>query len=162
MSRTYMTVKEREQAKAMLGVTPYVFVYGTLKSSYGNNRVLEAAEFIGEDSTTDGWLLGQAGIPYAFSPAIVPDEYKKLLRPIRGEIWKVDDYLTCLRLDALEGYDPDPQHAHYWRRVVQTKTYKLACWIYTQENFKHAYRMNAAGLTDKGEWIWSRNSIQVA
>ncbi len=147
---------EKERAKSMLAVTPYVFVYGTLKKAYNNNRLLKDAEFIGEDSTTDGWLLGSAGIPYAFPPGVVPDQYKELLRPIRGEVYYVLDDWTAADLDALEGYDEDPRYAHYWRRVVKTEG-GYDCWIYTQENFDRASRLNACNLTDKGEWIWSRN-----
>lgn len=157
MSRTFLDRGERSQAKSMLGVTPYVFVYGTLKKGYHNNRVLREASFVGEDSTTDGWLLGCGGIPYAFPSAVVPKEYHDLLRPIRGEIYQVYDHHTALDLDGLEGWAPDPKHAHYWRRVVKTKKYGLSCWIYTREHFGTAHRLNACNLTEQGEWTWSRN-----
>lgn len=157
MSRVYLDRGEREQAKRMLEVTPFVFVYGTLKKGHGNNALLSTSDFVGEDATTDGWLLGSRGCPYAFPSAVVPEKYKELLRPIKGEIYRVLDPQTAITLDCLEGWHPDPDHAHYWRRIVTTKVYKLSCWIYTREHFATASYCNACNLTEQGEWVWSRN-----
>ncbi len=160
MPREYLDRKEKADSQAFLDVTPYVFVYGTLKRAYSNNTLLTHAEFIGEDTTKDKWLLGQTGIPYAFPSAVVPEEYKHLLRPIRGEVYRIYDLATPLWLDSLEGYHPDKDHAFYWRRVVETQEHDKSCWIYTIENFSKATRCEAPELTDKGEWIWSRKSTR--
>ena len=155
--RNSWTEKKLQLAEDMLEKTPFVFVYGTLKQGYGNNRLLHEAEFIGADTTSEDWLLGDAGCPYAFPPDVVPKEFKELLHPIRGEVYRVQDKHTACSLDSLEGYTGDKDHSHYFRRVIETKIFKVDAWIYTSEHFGRAYHCDAPNLTDQGEWQWSRN-----
>lgn len=150
-------MSREEWARDMMEVTPYVFVYGTLKRGYGNNSLLRAAEFIGEDTTREGWLLGNVGVPYAFPPAVVPDTYKNLLHPIRGEVYKLTAISQAIQLDYLEGYRPDIEGAHYFRRVIEPENLNEPCWIYTSEHFGRAHTCSACELNDQGEWVWSRD-----
>lgn len=76
-----------------------LFVYGTLKSKYGNNRLLQGATFLGEAVTVKEYFLGSGGIPYAIPNA--PDGKKML--PIMGEVWEINEE-HLRRCDNLEGH----------------------------------------------------------
>lgn len=80
-----------------------VFVYGTLKSGYGNNRILVqgGATLVEENKTLPGYRLWDCGFPVAQE-----DEDSQ----ITGEIWDIGNpekedrsRITLERLDALEG-----------------------------------------------------------
>lgn len=72
-----------------------VFVYGTLKSGHGNNRLLGNSPKLGDVMTAKNFRMYTNG---AF-PMIVPDRsgYK-----ITGELYEADDF-TMEILDQLEG-----------------------------------------------------------
>lgn len=71
-----------------------VFVYGTLKSGYGNNRLLSTSEFVGDHIVT-GYKLFNTGFPVATPSA----EHS-----VKGEIWDIGNDTDVLRrLDGLEG-----------------------------------------------------------
>ena len=77
-----------------------VFVYGTLKRGYGNNRLLDNSTFVENAVLKDHsaiYSFGTGGFPVAF-----PAEGKNLT----GEIWDISGphkKETLRRLDALEG-----------------------------------------------------------
>jgi len=73
-----------------------VFVYGTLKTDYGNNRLLEGAEYLGED-IVDGYKMFYSYGVGTF-PVITEADGK-----IKGEVWKIDPNRHLRDLDALEG-----------------------------------------------------------
>jgi gamma-glutamylaminecyclotransferase len=73
-----------------------VFVYGTLKKGWGNNRLMVEgnAKFLGPAVTMDSFKLYGMGVPF--------------MRPggddvVAGEVYEVDD-ATLARLDRLEGH----------------------------------------------------------
>lgn len=71
-----------------------VFVYGTLKEGYGNNRLLTGHTKVG-DFIVQNYKLYDCGFPVAW-----PSEGEF----ITGEIWDIhDSQETLLRLDRLEG-----------------------------------------------------------
>lgn len=76
-----------------------LFCYGTLKSKYGNNRLLQGATFLGEAVTIKKYFLGSGGIPFAMTSA--PEGGEML--PIMGEVWEIDDE-HLRRCDNLEGH----------------------------------------------------------
>jgi gamma-glutamylcyclotransferase (GGCT)/AIG2-like uncharacterized protein YtfP len=81
-----------------------LFVYGTLKRGYGNNRLLYGAEFIGEGITKKSYHLHNCGFPKAV-PSITG-------LPVKGEVFRVEpSHIT--RCDMLEGH-PD----WYTRREI--------------------------------------------
>lgn len=127
---------------------PYVFVYGTLKRGRGNNRLLSTSTYIGETSTKEKFALGNVGFPYAFPESIVPDKYSKLLFPVRGEVWKIEDHSSADSLDHLEGYP-----VHYDRTIIETQDYGKA-WMYTQMDWSAAEKCMACTLTERKEWSW--------
>jgi len=90
----------------------FVFVYGTLKKGYGNNRLLETSEFIGNAVTIKKFpMIGEGGaFPYMLD--IEGDGFN-----VKGELWKVDEATLLYSLDSLEGYP-----GHYVRKVIDVAT----------------------------------------
>jgi len=94
-----------------------VFVYGTLKSGHGNNRLLRDSLFVGEDETVnDQFDLRCWG---AF-PAV----YLGGTTSIKGELYSVTEEVFLERLDRLEGYP----HL-YDRRIISLKS-GVEAWMY--------------------------------
>lgn len=93
-----------------------VFVYGTLKSGYGNNRLLRNSTFV-RDAIVDGFELYQVGFPVA-----MPKEGFSA----SGEIWDIGEgavaEATVRSLDGLESYFEENEDASmYHRRVHVTR-----------------------------------------
>lgn len=85
-----------------------VFVYGTLKSGYGNNRILEGAVLLGRGYSKYKYeMYCNGSFPY-----VIPGD-KKL--SVLGEVWEVNDK-TLERLDWLEGHP-----THYKREVIEVQ-----------------------------------------
>jgi gamma-glutamylcyclotransferase (GGCT)/AIG2-like uncharacterized protein YtfP len=125
-----------------------VFVYGTLKENHSNNNILSrTSENLGECVTEGKFALGSVGFPYAYPEDVVPREYKRLLYPIRGELWQIYDDKTADSLDTLEGFP-----VHYDRRLVQVSSGDTA-WMYVQTSWYTAARCDACTLR-KGAWQW--------
>lgn len=71
-----------------------VFVYGTLKNGYGNNRLLSNSTFV-SNHIVAGYKLYNVGFPVA-----IPDENSS----VEGEVWDIGDSTSTLAsLDRLEG-----------------------------------------------------------
>lgn|SRR5690348_4803270 len=88
-----------------------VFVYGTLKQGYGNNRLLDKAKFV-ENAVIPGFKLYDSGFPVA-----APDEFSA----VSGEIWDISgdhQERTLFNLDSLEG-----EGRMYNRQEVGEDTY---------------------------------------
>ena len=75
-----------------------VFVYGTLKRGYGNNRLLTNALFLGKAKTTKPWaMIGEgASFPYLL-------EEDELGYHVQGEVYAVTPE-ELATLDTLEGF----------------------------------------------------------
>jgi gamma-glutamylcyclotransferase (GGCT)/AIG2-like uncharacterized protein YtfP len=74
-----------------------VYVYGTLKSGFGNHRILETSEFVGEVTTKPFYRLYNVG----HYPGLVEDA--ETGKAIQGELYRVTDPAVMQRLDRLEG-----------------------------------------------------------
>jgi len=116
-----------------------IFVYGTLKMNYWNNRLLDTSKYIGDRCVLDYKLTegSRGGIPFAVSQPGCR---------VRGEVWDIgDDTETLQALDRLEG------HPHgYFRTPVKTED--------DEEVFMYVYE-RAQGLPDtpvnsRGEHFW--------
>lgn len=88
----------------------FIFVYGTLKRGYGNNRVMTMnggqAEFVSVARTSDKYLLADHGIPFMTRvPIEAPAKIAACAGFVRGEVWRVDDQALA-NCDRLEGH-PD-------------------------------------------------------
>ena len=132
-----------------------VFVYGTLMSGYGNNRLLDRHEatFVGEDKTEDVFVLGDVGFPYAVTKEGLEtsgyDFDEDLLKPIIGEVWEIpnDDCLSSL--DRLEGV-PN----HYQRKLTKMQS-GLTVWMYQQEDPTVLFHCSRCHEVE-GAWKWLR------
>ena len=153
MKDNFWWPNDEAAAKKMLKECRHVFVYGTLKAAYGNNRLLDNTKPVGPAVTCDGFALGKSGCPYAFPKDVVPEEYHtRLIWPIKGELYKIDarDYRTAADLDILESYP-----SFYNRRVVLVECDEItySAWIYTIEDPMWMRRVDACHL-DNGHWVY--------
>jgi gamma-glutamylaminecyclotransferase len=74
-----------------------VFVYGTLKRGYSNNRLLNNATYLGKATTMSRWAMIGKNMPFPYLLEIDPKGHK-----ISGEVYAVDKN-TKRALDRLEG-----------------------------------------------------------
>lgn len=72
-----------------------VFVYGTLKAGYGNNRLLKDSEFLGVAVTKD--KFGMIGYGYPMAAARGLGDQRRIV----GEVYRVTDKVLA-DLDRLE------------------------------------------------------------
>lgn len=131
-------------------MTNLYFVYGTLMRGFGNNRrFLSDAEFVTEDRTSNLYVLGDVGFPYAFPKEkvehLLDEEYFK---PVLGEVWKVENETTRKGLDYLEG-----EGSHY-HRVKTTTESGHEVWIYEQHD-PNALRYCYKCQEREGAWTWN-------
>jgi gamma-glutamylcyclotransferase (GGCT)/AIG2-like uncharacterized protein YtfP len=96
------------------------FMYGTLKSGYNNNRLLQGARFLGK-----GITVGKFKVAGKFSfPMAKKDDNGDLLS---GEIYEVDqDHIN--KMDWLES-----NGRFYQREIIKVKTERgeeANCWMY--------------------------------
>ncbi len=91
-----------------------VFVYGTLRSGYGNNVLLHNATFLGE-ATTNGTMYSMGYIPFV--------SLKSRDTVVHGEVYEINEDILR-NLDRLEGYNARmPEHSFYNRSLVETSPY---------------------------------------
>lgn len=78
-----------------------LFVYGTLKKGYGNNRLLQRPDcrFVAEATTDRPYLL----MNFGRFPGMYQEGAKKETPKVRGELWEVSDE-AIVRCDYLEGH----------------------------------------------------------
>lgn len=94
----------------------HLFVYGTLKRGFNNNRLLYGAQFQAECHLSNYQMYSLGGFP-----AIT----KKDNSVIMGEVWKIEHHHLKL-CDRLEGH---PEW--YTRYLVHLKDFDLPVWTYT-------------------------------
>lgn len=125
--------------------TPYVFVYGSLKSGHWNNVYLSLSDFIGEFKTSPDFVLVDAGFPYALHRE---DTFREdiAFKPIAGEIWRVDSPLTLRQLDRLEGH-PN----HYCRVPIYVDS--IPCWIYLVD-YENVLSLPVCQTDEEGNYVW--------
>ena len=97
-----------------------VFVYGSLKKGFHNNRYLTDSKLIGNFDTEDKFKMFDLG----YFPAVVFDNTGY---PLRGELYEVDRS-TFKNLDSLEGYP------HLYDRKIIKLTGGESGYIYFMNN----------------------------
>lgn len=90
--------------KESIEKTPYLFVYGTLMSGYGNNVLLKGAIFMGTGSTKNNYKLSAISFPFMMENGGATY--------VMGEVYEVDKH-SLSRADALEGHP-----SWYERKVI--------------------------------------------
>lgn len=106
----------------------YVFVYGSLKRGFGNNRLLQndESEFICEDYIEDFEMYSMGAFPGVVH---VPGSRSV----VHGEVWKVSDNILE-RLNTLEGFRGEDNPSNFYNcKKVETKNYHHSCYVYLQD-----------------------------
>ena len=129
--------------------TNLVFVYGTLKEGFGNNRLLSSSLLVGSRTTTDKGVLLASGVPFFMPSIAVPYDLSDLCAPIRGELWEIpEDDGTLEALDHLES-----EGSFYHRRLITTTAGEL-CWTYVILDPTYFNYVTCATMNSQGEWQW--------
>lgn len=119
----------------------YYFVYGTLMSGHGNNRILQqssTAQFIEKGVTAPEFNLHHLG---GF-----PGVTENGDTAIHGEIWSVQDVETKRRLDMLEGYrKEDPTGGLYNKKVIEVNNKQVNIYLINRYN-------NEKNIIKSGKW----------
>lgn len=122
-----------------------IFVYGTLKRGYGNNRLLQTAEFVRE-ATLPGFRLHDSGFPVAEK---VSDEHF-----VKGEIFRIDPDKHLRSLDGLEG-----EGSMYHREIHTTEDGEEVSVYVGHDDFWKFDRMKQPWQKEVGnrlEHYWQR------
>lgn len=139
------------------------FVYGTLMSGYGNNRLLQTSTLISKDTIRGslyeicafpGWRSHGNGI-------------------VRGEVYRVDDERVIDNLNRLEGFISEGNENNFYNRVqIETlsNTYQEPVYAYewnenleNENKYKYKkiysgdFRLNNDTLYNKTELIVENN-----
>lgn len=129
-----------------------VFVYGTLKSGYGNNRLLKTSNLVGEAVTQEDFLLTDTGFPYLIPQDALTGSEKPVTAPVRGELWEVTSEEVMSSLDSLEGVAYD--HYRHHEVVVNTDNGQFTALAYACYN-EGAQSLHKCPLVE-GEYVWGR------
>lgn len=116
-----------------------IFVYGTLKRGYGNNRLLDGAKFISEAHTPAEYTMVSLG---GFPGVIRGGETS-----IVGELWEVEDPIQLARIDRLEG------HPNFYERhevPVKVGDGDDAAWIYLLDDSYRKHNPVESGVWERG------------
>jgi len=115
-----MTAKRQHQHRKdqSNGNSRFVFVYGTLRRGFWNNRLLAKSVFLGSGKTKHLYAMYVGGIPYA-----VKEEVSQIV----GEVFGVDQ-------ETLEDLDRLEAHPSWYERqeveVVLDDGQELVAWMY--------------------------------
>jgi gamma-glutamylaminecyclotransferase len=112
----------------------YLFVYGTLKSGYSNNRLMANCTLYLKNARTEpGFTLYGTGIPFMVR------EFQS--SGVKGEVWKVP-MSQLPAIDRLEG------HPEWYRREEIKLDTGIKVWAYLNPNVLK----NRAALAIGEEW----------
>ena len=127
------------------------FVYGTLKSGFGNNSLLGGAELIGPAITVEPFAMVCVGFPYLFNSPTHE------ARQVVGELYAVEDTKTEQRLDWLEGVECN----HYIKETIQVvcdgQVYEAYVYIASNDTVEEILGIDVNPIHIKeGFYEWSR------
>lgn len=113
-------------------------VYGTLKMGYGNHRLLEGADFLGEAETVEKLRMTCNGIPYLY------DGKSEEGHQVEVELYEVKGVNAKIDIDHLEGH---PSHYRRTRKQFVTPMgIECEAWVY----------VSARGEPYRTEKFWPR------
>ena len=125
-----------------------LFVYGTLKRGYGNNRLLKRAEILGTATSIGKYHLLAGGFPFMID-SLDQDEGAR----VRGEIYRVNEE-ELARCDRLEG------HPRFYMREL--RAFKLSdgtlleAWVYLWQSHRGEHFYEVLQPDDNGIVEWRR------
>lgn len=127
-----------------------VFVYGTLKSGYGNNYLVADGQFLGKAVTLRPYILWHSGFPIATHNDEIANRLGLKMLPIIGEVYEVNDSQLA-RTDSLEG------HPRWYVRqpvdVVLEDGTQLTPHIYEQNTYEGR---GVCRIVDNSYYLWER------
>ena len=98
-----------------------LFVYGTLKRDHGANYMLSMADYLGEATTANSYLLLK-DINYTY-----PFLLNIPVQPITGELYELDQ----TQLDRIDAYEGHPDL--FKRQIIPLSDGRQAwCYFYTE------------------------------
>ena len=122
-----------------------VFVYGSLKNGYGNNRLLQSSEYCGSDMTSSADFKM---ISLCSFPGVI---HSKDGFHISGELYRIDDK-TLNTLDRLES-----NGSFYRRELVKLKAFEEDAWMYVLMDGRGFNHEDDRVMTDDNlkihEWV---------
>ena len=122
-----------------------VFVYGSLKNGYGNNRLLQSSEYCCSDMTSSADFKM---ISLCSFPGVIHSENGF---HISGELYRVDDR-TLQTLDRLES-----NGSFYKRELVKLKSFEEDAWMYVLMDGRGFNHEDDRVMTDDNlkihEWV---------
>jgi gamma-glutamylcyclotransferase (GGCT)/AIG2-like uncharacterized protein YtfP len=143
----------------------FFFVYGTLKKSFGNNRLLQKSKFIGEAITLDSFCMFDVGFPYIYPLSKVPvQDHPIPAYPVRGEVYEVENEQVEKALDRLEGVD----YGHYERDYTEVSgrfgQFIVNFYTPTKSTLRHMflgreYAHIPKHVKEEGELIYEWNRV---
>jgi gamma-glutamylcyclotransferase (GGCT)/AIG2-like uncharacterized protein YtfP len=132
-----------------LDKTDQVFVYGTLKSGYGNNRLLgEPARLLSLASIPKE--LGFVMVNMGAFPALMRANSAEENTTIFGELWGPITPNIFQRLDFLEGCP-----RFYQRKVIEVSgslRIKIPAWVYFIDQLGPMTSARTGTIVTSGEW----------
>jgi len=125
-----------------------VFVYGSLKTGFGNNHILQVkgSSFVADDVINGFDMYAMGGFP---GIVVNPSAGKG----ISGEVWKVDDEVLQ-RLNSLEGFRGQDDPSNFYNRVEVETVNGHKCLVYIQETIPSNHPVPS------GEWCKSTQSYR--
>lgn len=131
----------------------FLFVYGTLKRGYGNNRLLDNAAFLGTAQVRGFKIYHLGGFPGVH---VSPD----LDDMVYGELYRVDNDYDVARLDRLEGVNhQSPKHGMYHRMTTHVELYNEETEDFDEvPEIAHIYVYNGRVLESMlcEDGVWNR------
>ena len=119
-------------------MTPFVFVYGTLKKGYSTHQLLKLAE-LQSGGTTPGIMLNLGAFP-----AIIEGRAR-----VFGELYKVTPEILA-SLDRLEG------HPHFYERKLKEifidSDTVINAWCYFLSKGAQEYYQEVCEVIETGIW----------
>lgn len=133
-----LTIPAPSEEPVAAETTQHVFVYGTLKRGYGNNRLLAAAAFVGEAQANGIAIHAAEDSPFPFA-------MRDNQQTAHGEVYKINNYILN-KLDKLEGtpclYQRETTVCHL------ASGEQIECWIYLSP--RHAKQLP---ILRNGIWL---------
>lgn len=124
-----------------------VFVYGTLKDGFSNNRLLSAADFVGRGCTVKPYvMMDTGGFPVVFQETAKAN--------VAGEVYEVDGQ-TLKALDRLEGHPSFFERREVTVDIEDTGV-QQTCWMYfgNQKGWGRRSGLTEAPVHANGSYNW--------
>ena len=125
-------LQKHKEASEGFAITNLIFVYGTLQSGCGNNRLLHNCNLLGKAETDEEYYMSISGS--------VPFVNKNIhTTKIQGEVYEVADIDSFVQIDSLES------HPEWYKREVINVNLGgklIKAWIYFNNETSNKISIN--------------------